>query len=535
MEHGDLAFLADVPAPSDGEFPTSRIQVGKLGNFHHQRWGKFLWTAATFASFVKNFRERSGGRIPIDPDHTPDKGGPTEAEGWITELHPEGDKLFATAEWTPQAAQKIRDRRYMFISPTFSMVGKGESGETIGPKMVGAALSNRPFLENMATVSLSADFSDEEIIELAQRTDLAREEAGDPSWDESKHPRGDAGTPKGGKFVDKGSSGKETEAVNKRLGVKGKTFGDASKKAVEAFQKKRGLKVDGVVGTQTVAALKGSKGAKSAKPGKLSDADTEYLRKGAPEGKRKVTAAAVEVLTTFSEPERAELLSLLSEVEDTSDSRARMAEPTFTAEQITGLATTFGLGENASPEDILTAAQAAQVTADDSQADDAELARRRAKAVADGDDDRVKGIDREKAKRAGKKTLANDEKVITADELTTLQADAAAGRQAAQTLDERDRNDTFTAAMDAGKVGDGSRVTFDILWESNRDGAKAFLDGLPAQVSTRPTGSSKQAAGETPEGVDPERYQLDQRAQAHMAEKGVDYETALFAVSGAPS
>ncbi len=89
--------------------------------------------------------------------------------------------------------------------------------------------------------------------------------------------------------------------------------------------------------------------------------------------------------------------------------------------------------------------------------------------------------------------------------------------------------------MDAGKVGDASRETFNTLWEANRDGAKAFLDGLPAQVSTKPTGSSKQAAGETPEGVDPERYQLDQRTQARMAEKGEDYETALFAVSGAPS
>jgi len=105
---------------------------------------------------------------------------------------------------------------------------------------------------------------------------------GSSSWDESKHPRGATGTSKGGKFVSSGSSGKEAAAVNERLGVKGKKFGDASKKAVEAFQKKRGLKVDGIVGTQTVAALKGSKGAKSAKPGKLSDTDIKYLRKGAP-------------------------------------------------------------------------------------------------------------------------------------------------------------------------------------------------------------------------------------------------------------
>ncbi len=176
-----------------------------------------------------------------------------------------------------------------------------------------------------------------------------------------------------------------------------------------------------------------------------------------------------------------------------------MAEPTLTAEQLTSLATTFGLDENASPEDIVTAAQTAQERA-------------------------------EKAPAQGEKVVTAEAHTLTAQEYTTLQADAAQGKQAAKQLDERDRDETFTAAMDAGKVGDASRETFNTLWEANRDGAKAFLESIPRQVSTKPTGSSKQAAGETPENAHPERYSHDQRARAYMAEHKTDYETAIFAV-----
>lgn len=460
---GDLLFLADAPnpdTPADDGFPTSRVQVGKLGRFVHGRFGRFLWTPATFASFIKNFRERSGGRIPIDPDHAPEKGGSTEAEGWITDLEVEGDKLFAAVEWTKQAAQKIRDRRYMFISPTFSMNGKGEGGESIGPKLVGAGLTNRPFLENMAVVSLSA-LSDEEIIQLAQGEDpetpeLAQvEEPEDARFDEALEAFFDA---------ESVGPGERFQLRNLLKHYKGKPhpFTACVRDNTKRFGPERVKRI--------CATLKD-----------INEGTTKW-RKG---GNRKVTAAAAEALATFSDAERAGVLNLLAELEEASDSRTRMPE-------LADIAKVFGLSEDASAEDIVTAAQEAQEKA-------------------------------EKAPEPGEQT-------ITAEQYTQLQEQAARGEQAAKTLDERDRDDTFRLAMDAGKVGDASRETFNTLWESNRDGAKAFLDSIPATVPVKATGTNKQAAGETPEGVDPERYSLDQQARAYMAEHSVDYETAIFAV-----
>ena len=91
---------------------------------------------------------------------------------------------------------------------------------------------------------------------------------------EKKHPRGKGTT--GGQFVRKGSSGVEVNAVQQRLNItRTGTYGGNTTKRVEQFQKQHGLTVDGVVGAQTVAAMRGQKAA----PGALSKNDRRYLRR----------------------------------------------------------------------------------------------------------------------------------------------------------------------------------------------------------------------------------------------------------------
>lgn len=92
---------------------------------------------------------------------------------------------------------------------------------------------------------------------------------------DSKHPRG-----YGGKFIRSGQTGAEVTAVQHRLGVaRTGTFGGNTKKAVERFQKNHGLQVDGVVGKQTIAALRGNTNASSVSTGALTHVDRRYLRR----------------------------------------------------------------------------------------------------------------------------------------------------------------------------------------------------------------------------------------------------------------
>lgn len=102
---------------------------------------------------------------------------------------------------------------------------------------------------------------------------------------EKKHPRGKKGTPEGGKFVKKGSSGADVRAVQAAVGARedGK-FGRFTESAVRRFQRQHGLVVDGKVGHQTALALAGRfEAAKRANTGRLTDQDRRRIAKA---GKR---------------------------------------------------------------------------------------------------------------------------------------------------------------------------------------------------------------------------------------------------------
>lgn len=134
------------------------MQVAKTGSFQDPRYGKFKITVKDFASWLKNFNAfaLSDGRLglPVDVDHSPEKRGDTEAYGWVKALEQRGDEMWARVEWNDQGKGLIEDRRYAYISPSYSPDYKDEEGNSHGTALMGIALTNRPFLQ-MATVNLS--------------------------------------------------------------------------------------------------------------------------------------------------------------------------------------------------------------------------------------------------------------------------------------------------------------------------------------------------------------------------------------------
>ena len=164
IEPVTLRYLSDgIILAEEGETSTSEIQILRTGTFHHPFYGKFTITDDTLQHMVANYgtvRPKSPTQMVVDFEHlsTGDVVDPMQgrAAGWFVSVRTEEGKLFATVSWTDEAAEAIKEKKFQFISPEFSLnyIDK-ESGEDVGPTILSAALTNRPFLEGMEPVVLS--------------------------------------------------------------------------------------------------------------------------------------------------------------------------------------------------------------------------------------------------------------------------------------------------------------------------------------------------------------------------------------------
>ena len=137
-------------------------QIAVLGQFKDPRYGKFAITRDMVDSWVRNLSAVTGQpRVAIDYDHRADPsfgGHPsTRAAGWITAIKLDGNAVMAKVDWTPAAEDAIRNGEYAFFSPTFAKHYRNQSGQDLGPTLLGGALTNRPHLrDGMRPITLDA-------------------------------------------------------------------------------------------------------------------------------------------------------------------------------------------------------------------------------------------------------------------------------------------------------------------------------------------------------------------------------------------
>ena len=83
-----------------------------------------------------------------------------KAAGWITELRLKGKFLEGKVRWTPKAMEKIEDEEFRFVSAEFAPTWQNvETEEVFQNVLLGAALTNIPFVPGMKPVALSDEGS----------------------------------------------------------------------------------------------------------------------------------------------------------------------------------------------------------------------------------------------------------------------------------------------------------------------------------------------------------------------------------------
>jgi len=138
-------------ALDEGE-PAKPIQIFRTGEFNHPRYGKIIIDQKMLGEIASNFKSRVRGQdIPIDLEHKNDQG----AVGWIKDVKLEEGALWATPEWSEDAARDIRNKKFRYMSPQFGPWTNPETGAKFDHVLMSAALTNYPFLKEMEPVSLN--------------------------------------------------------------------------------------------------------------------------------------------------------------------------------------------------------------------------------------------------------------------------------------------------------------------------------------------------------------------------------------------
>ena len=148
----------------------ARILLVPFGSWQGHSNGVQTYGPAECAAMVDYFQRTvaaNGHSLVIDYEHQTVDGetrtGPIPAAGWIwsVELDEKGDPpgIYGMVEWTPTAAQAIRNKEYKYLSPVIAAGHKDPvTGQPVPIQLWNAALTNTPFMaDRMPPVSANAD------------------------------------------------------------------------------------------------------------------------------------------------------------------------------------------------------------------------------------------------------------------------------------------------------------------------------------------------------------------------------------------
>lgn len=131
----------DIGPGDDGALPT-RFRLFAIGSNDTSK-GPVVCDPDGMAACAADLAKRGMAKLPIDYGHGMLFGlgdDANKAAGWFTPEFADDGVYASDVEWTPLAAQRLRDREYRFYSPAIER--EHESGRMVG--LINCALTNLP-------------------------------------------------------------------------------------------------------------------------------------------------------------------------------------------------------------------------------------------------------------------------------------------------------------------------------------------------------------------------------------------------------
>jgi hypothetical protein len=125
-----------------------------LGRYLHPVHGELHFTRERLERIADGVNVGVRGITPaLDFDHREDRAKGGKAAGWITAAEVRPDGLWIAVEWTTEARGEVRAGAWRYLSPEFGDWTDPRTGIRHRDVLLGAALTNRPFLRDLQPVA----------------------------------------------------------------------------------------------------------------------------------------------------------------------------------------------------------------------------------------------------------------------------------------------------------------------------------------------------------------------------------------------
>lgn len=157
------------------------VLISPLGEFPHGTGDKTVMQEVTNLSveFMAETFKRNGNRpILIDFDHRSfEREDDTQAAGWIEDLIPQEDGLYARVRWSNAGQKALDGGEYRYLSPVWVTRSGGSRERRIPCELVSVGLTNRPNLPlpALSNSQLPDSLTDAARLEGTTQTDTAIE------------------------------------------------------------------------------------------------------------------------------------------------------------------------------------------------------------------------------------------------------------------------------------------------------------------------------------------------------------------------
>lgn len=121
----------------------TEIKILPLGRVHSQK-GDFNVDDESFELIRKQFKDRKLDLV-IDYEHQTLSDVQAPAGGWIKDLYKGEDAIIAKVEWTPKAAEYLKNKEYRYLSPVVLVRKRDQKATAIHS----VALTNTPAIDGM--------------------------------------------------------------------------------------------------------------------------------------------------------------------------------------------------------------------------------------------------------------------------------------------------------------------------------------------------------------------------------------------------